>query len=316
MNDLILLNYIIFAALFTLLLLELAGAIISILDTDLYKRKALVYLAPLWEITGTLSVFYLVNLVATYPGLLPTIDYLYLAPILAAAVFLIARDTYLAYSELSLEKRENRKHARAYGILTILTMFLIITALSSSVSGGGVNPTQPSVNLISLLFNKFNILIFAAIIALASSCGMIFFGLKYPKTLAILATSSALLLLAALKLHAPYILTGMANSPAYLTPILVLLVLLSAAYLTGSRYTKYLVLPFLFIGILTFEFFQYPYLFGGATNLGNFTATQPTAEYIILFTLAGAVFLGVALGLFFYVHHSKRRRTKAIYPKT
>lgn len=308
MNILILINYILFASLFSLLIIELAGAIASILDCDLYRKKVIEYLAPLWEITGTLSVFYLVNLAATYPGLLPAIDYLYLAPVLLAVVFLMARDAYLAYSELSLEKKENKKHARAYGILTMLTMLLIITILSSSVDGGGVNPVEPSVNFAYLLLNGFNILMLDSIIALASACAIVFFNLKYPKTLAIMTILSAALLLAALETHAPYMITNMVMNPLTLAPVTILFVLMAMMYLARSQNTKFLVIPFLFIGILTFEFLQYPYIFGRSINLNNFVATPPIASYILLFTIIGGAFLTAALSLFFYIHHSKKKK--------
>lgn len=310
MNPLIIINYVLFAALFSLLIIELAGAIISILECDLYRKKVLEYLAPLWEITGTLSVFYLVNLAATYPGLLPAIDYLYLAPILFAAVFLIARDAYLAYSELSLEKKENKKHARAYGILTLLTMFLLITILSSSVSGGAVDPINLSVNFPYLLLNGFNILMFEAIITLASACAIVFFDLKYPKILATMAPFSLALLLMALVIHVPYIIAKAIGNPLYLAPVIILFVLMALVYLYKNKYAKFFAVPFLFAGILTFELLEYPYLFGGAVNLSYFVTPQPTTSYVLLFTLVGGGFLALALSLFFYVHHSKKRKRK------
>jgi cytochrome bd-type quinol oxidase subunit 2 len=306
MNNLIILNCVIFAALFSLLMIELGSALISLLDTGLYKKKVIVYLAPLWEITGTIAVFYLVNLVATYPGLLTTIDYLYITPILMAAVFLIARDAYLAYSELSMEKKDNKKHARVYGTLTLLTMFLLVTVLSSSVSGGGVNPFFLSVNLAGLLINGFNILMLGAVIVIAYASAIVLFNLKCPKTLGIIILLSILLLITALKNYVPYILANATHNPIYVAPVIILFLSMVIMYLRRSRYTKFLVIPLLFLGTLTFELLEYPYLFGAALNVNSFTAPQPTAFYVFLITIFGGMFLAIALAFFFYIHHSKK----------
>ena len=50
-----------------------------------YKEKLMRYITPIWEVTGTFAVFYVVNFEATFPTLLGVAGTIYAVPLLLAA---------------------------------------------------------------------------------------------------------------------------------------------------------------------------------------------------------------------------------------
>lgn len=309
MNTLVTLNYLIFAVTISLFLIELGAAILALVDFTEYRKRIIPYISPIWEISGTFSVFYLVNTVATYPDLVPKIGLLYLAPILLAAIFIIVRDALLAYSEL-IGGGSSRAYAKAYGGFTLATLFFVFSVLTSTVSGLGVNLNTSSPNFVYILTNPFNLLMFASIAFLVYAAAIVFFGLRKPKALIASILLSLSLLLLALHLYVPYLLRNLESNPLLALPTVLIFLGMAVMYLFKSRNTKFLIPPFLFVGILSFELAEYPMLFN-SINITNYITPEPTGSYVMLFTIVGGAFLALALSIFVYVHHSGKRKHKA-----
>ena len=92
-------NYGIFSAMLSLLLLETGASMLVLLDYRKYIETVLKYIVPIWEINGTFIAFYVVNLEATYPYMVKLIGTIYVAPVLAGLIIFMAHNAYLAYSE-------------------------------------------------------------------------------------------------------------------------------------------------------------------------------------------------------------------------
>ncbi len=309
MNALVTMNYVIFAIVVSLFILELGVALVSFIDYSKYKNRIMTYIAPVWEITGTFSVFYLVNLAATFPGALPVIDTLYVGPVLLAALALITRDAFLGFSELTGENWETKWFFRIYGVLTVVTMFLLFSVLSSSLSGAAVNLASLAMSPVQLALNPFNIMLFVSVLLLALSCSVVVLGIKpwgsWLDTAAMcgLMALSVLVLFTGLWLYVPYVIADLASAWYLAVPVIVLFLIMLFVYVKDGKYPQVTALAFLIYGIFAFELIEYPSLFGQAVNVMNYITVPPISTYVLVVSALGCVFLAAALGFFAYVRY-------------
>ncbi len=302
MDILILINQVIFSILLSLLLLELGSALLSLADYEKYKERLTSYIAPTWEITGTFSVFYLVNFEATFPSLLPAIGTMYILPVLVAVTFVIVRDAFLAYTEYIGTEKDEKRFARVYGISTIAMMIIITTILSSTISGIGVNLSSLSLNPLIVL-NPYNLLMILSLLAFVAFAAIVFFNIEKRSLLFISIIVAFALILFASAAFTPFMLQSLATNPLVVLPSMLLLVAIIVLYWLRKTYAKFLVLPWLFCSVLAFQLIEYPSLFSNSIQISSYITSQASAPYVLIITLAGGAFLAVALSLFVYVHH-------------
>jgi cytochrome bd ubiquinol oxidase subunit II len=291
-------------------MLEIGAAILALLYYDKYKDSLNTYVGPIWEITGTFSIFYIVNLEVTYPTLIPLIGELYVAPLLIGALFLIIRDTFLAFSENINIPVLERNYSKVYAIATLVTMFFFISVIGSVISGIGVNTTSLAINYLRFITSPFNILLYLSIIGIVYFAAIVFFRLEKILQAVFSLIISMVLLFLALHYYANFVLQGIINNIYLLGLPLALLIVLFVVYVFRRNLAKYFVLPFLVATIFVFQMFGYPQIFGGTLNITNYLAPSPTAGYVVIFTVAGGIFLAIALSYFVYVHHLHKKKVK------
>ncbi len=306
MNVIYTLNYAVFAAFFTLFVIEVgiaASFLISYRDKDRLKR----YLMPVWEITGTFAVFYLVNFEASFPTAIKIIGSAYLVPLLIAAMFFIFRNAFIAYSEYISNVRSERTFLRIYSVATIITAFVVVAVLGSGVSGIGINVQAMSANIYAMLFNPFALLLFVSVALIGIFVISVFFGLGRRKRLVYTSAPIAILLIfAALYLYDRYALV---NAAAY-WPILAFTIALLAVVMyldaKAKKASRYAVVAWLFWAIMYFGMIMYPYWFGGTVNSQSYLVNAITGRYTVAITITGGVFLVGALTYFIYIAYLKR----------
>lgn len=308
MNILTLENYIVLAAVLSLYILELGAALFLILGYNKYRQRLAAYVAPIWEITGTFTVFYIVSFEAFYPGLLTAVGTLYILPAILILVFIILRDAFLAFSEYMNDKKTETEFSAIYGLSTIIALFLVITVLNSSISGAGVSLSPLSANYTYMILNPFNVLMFFSILALVIACSAIFFGIRNLKLIISSLFIFLVLLIIALYGYVNYIYLNLVNNFFDLVPALIILLLVFALYLKKSKYTRFLIIPFLFTSILTFEFLEYPFILGGTVNLNSYLTSSANSYYLGIITTIGVIFITIGLGYFVYVQHLHRKK--------
>ncbi len=307
MNILTIENYMVLAAVLSLYILELGAAIFLLFGYDKYRQRLAAYVAPIWEITGTFTVFYIVSFEAFYPALLTAVGTLYILPAILILILLILRDSFLAYSEYMKDKTTELLFSRVYGVCTVLALFLAVTVLNSSISGAGVSLSSLSVNYTYMVLNPFNILMFLSILALVVTCSTIFFGIRNLKLILGSLVIFLVLLLISLYSYVNYIYVNLVTNIFDLVPALLILLLILWLYLRQSKYTRFLVIPLLFTSILTFEFLEYPFILGGTVNLNNYLTNAASSYYLGIITIIGVTFLTIALSYFVYVQHAHRK---------
>jgi cytochrome bd ubiquinol oxidase subunit II len=283
-------NYFIFAVFITFFLLEVGIALLSLASFDLYMQRLKRYLVPIWEIDGTFAIFYIVNLEASYPNALGVIGSTYVIPALCAGLFIILRNAFIAYSELSYKSGEEKSFLRIYALSTLVIAVLAVTILSSTVSGIGVSITANTFNWIPALANGFNLIMLVAAIVFGVSSAMLFFGVKQFRLTSIAGVAfSMVLVVTALYLYVPVIAANIMPN-IYLILVGVLAFCLTAALaVMESRYTKYLVIITSIVLINVLGQVQYPYLFNGALNFSALETNSAISGYVLLFTTAGGL---------------------------
>lgn len=309
MNTLYTINYVILSAFLTLFTIEIGIAILSLTQYSNYKQKIRKYINPIWEVNGTFAIFYLVNFEATFPNLLPIVAVVYLIPALIAFLFFILRNAFMVFSEHIDVKKSEERYMKVYGISTLIVAVFVISILTSSLSGVGVNFYNSSINLPLMIFNPFNILILVSIMLIAFFIIVNYLKIEKFRILSILFIIAAfLLIILSMISYLNYLLPSItANFILILVSGLILLisVILSAI---KSKSAAYVAIVWLFTSIIILGIIQYPYVLAGTQNATNYLTNSLSGTYVTLITLGCGSILILALLLFVYINYIKKKR--------
>ncbi len=302
-------NYAILAAFLSLFTIEVGVATTALLWWDKYKSKLKRYINPIWAVNGTFAVFYVVNFEVTYPTLLPTAALVYIGPVLFGALFLILRNAFIAYSEVTKALSREKWYITIYAISTLVIAFVAISVLASAVSGTGVigaGTPSPSIDLFTLFVNPFSLLLFVALTALSLFIATIFFDIKSLRQLALapLALAVAIVIID-LYLYVPYMFTALSAGLPLLAMVVAVFALCVFSYYRAHWYAKELAFLGTFMGTILFGVLQYPYLFGGTQAFTGFLNNSLTSQYAGWITAIGGTFVVIALSYFVYINYFK-----------
>ncbi|MDE1825600.1 MAG: cytochrome d ubiquinol oxidase subunit II [Candidatus Micrarchaeota archaeon] len=306
MNPLYIINYLIFSVFLVLLLLEAGVAIMMLLYYKEYKDRLRGYLMPIWEVDSTFAVFYLVNFEATYPKLLTFLGGMYIIPLFLAFLFFMLRNAFLVYSEYIGKEHKRDLYTKIYGGSTLVVAFLVIAVLSSGVSGFGVNVSEGTGQIVSMLINPFDISVFLCSILISFFLAASYFKIPEAKTDSLVALPLAfILMISALFAFVPAMFSSMLGL-IYLPIISAALMLAAVAFQArNSPYAAHLGILWLFVSINFFGIVEYPNFFGDVnitTYLTNAAAAVPTE----LVTVAGGILIAVSITYLVYLSYVKR----------
>ncbi len=305
MNAIYSINYFIFSIFFTLFMLELGIALISLLDYDLYKERIKHAIGPVWGITGTFAIFYLVNFEVSYPGLVALVGTAYVIPLLAAAIFIILRNIFIAFSEYIGENRSERRFRIVYSLSTIIAAILLVAVLASGISGIGINLSTSGINY-SLLLNPFYIMILFSILLLSFSLAnnIIKPARLFKPGIASLLLGFALGLFAVYT-HLPALHQSI-QTYALTAASLVLLIISSFLQFKEAKHASAFSILSVLILINLFGIASYPYILG-SRNVTAYMAASSVANASILITTIGGVIVAVSLILFIYMNYLRKQ---------
>jgi len=301
-------NYFIFSIFFTLFVLEVGIALILLLEYEKYKDNLKRFLMPLWEVTGTFAIFYIVNLEAVVPSLLLLIGTIFVVPLLVAAIFFILRNAFLSYSEYMGDKISEQRYLHVYAISTIIVAFIVISVLDSGISGIAINASSYSINLLMMFVNPFNILMFLGIALLAVFIAAAFFRIREYKLFSILCAVLGIIAIA-IAVHSSlnYLFDSAFNTGLpYLLGLLALLAVSLFMHYNGNKYAKYISVLWFFLAVNFFCFMQGSYILGGTVNTNNYVATGAMAFYINVVTIIGGAILAASLIYMVYISYMKK----------
>ncbi|HUC38787.1 MAG TPA: cytochrome d ubiquinol oxidase subunit II [Candidatus Acidoferrum sp.] len=300
-------NYAVLASFLTLFTIEIGVALSFIFAYESSKDKLRRYLNPIWQITGTFAVFYVVNFVTTFPTALVFVGNFYIAPLLGAALFFILRNAFLVYSEYVNDPVKEKKYLRVYSFSALFAAFLVISVLSSGVSGYGVNLSTGTASVIAILFNPFDMLVFASVALLGLFIDSVVFSIEpFRKIGPICGLVALVLVFFGLAAYLPYSIQNLgANIPLF-TLLFVLLFAIILFNLVRNKIARYISFVWLFYSIIFFGVLQYPYWFGGSALSSSYLVNAIVGHYAVLITIVGGIFLTIALSAFAYITYFKK----------
>ena len=305
MNPLLAITAVIFAVLMPLFMLEAGVAMLFLARYDNYKARLAGYISLSWEISGTFLIFYLVNAEATLPGLLAAFGTIYSAPIIVAGVLVIMRNAFLAYSRFAGSPDNERRQSRIYAASTAVAAFLIITIISSALSGNGASLGSMSADLPAMALNPLNIAAFFGFALLSLASALVFFGI-HPSRFFFASAALGIILLLYSMAQVPYITHSIASDQFLLALPVAVFLAMAFLYVRQDNRASLLVFPLLFVSALVAQAYAYPFLFNGTANVTAYMPPQADAFYIVAITAGGAALLAIALGVLFYARRLSR----------
>ena len=300
-------NYGVLSAFLVLFMIEVGMAFLAAVDYNKFRGVIMPYIVPIWEINGTFAVFYVVNLEATYPSLVPAVGTLFVAPLIFAFVLYAVHNGFLAYSEFIEKKEPERLFMTIYGFSTLIVAFVAISMLTSSISAIGVSLKTLSITSYTFFLNGFNIMYFIAIFFMVLTITFILFNVKMiSKFLPLLFLVIALVfLLVPTYIYTRYIFNNFLHY--YLIFIVVLLIFVGSFllyYIEKYRLvSKTLLILGSYASIMYFGALEYPYFFNGAINASAATVSGPIGVIEGYITIIGCTFVVTFMSVFVYLSY-------------
>lgn len=301
-------NYAILAVFICLFIVEAGIGILSLADYKSYRDRIRRYLMPIWGMDGTFAVFYLVNLMATYPGI-AGVTYAYIVPVLIGAALFLSRNAFVAYSEYIGDPKYESACMKVYGASTIVLSFMVISVFGSALSGAGVTVSRgsASVSLQSMLASPFSILVFvsAALVALFITASYFEVKRLYAPSYAMLPIALSIAVFAMWE-YVPYMARAAVSDLVPVAASAVLMLIPMALKALKSRFAALAALLWLFMSINLFGYLQYPYLLGGSAKFTDYITNPASAGALALVTAIGGAVLAVSIAFFLYISYVRK----------
>ncbi len=135
---------IVIAAMVTFLFSEFIAIFPIFSNYEKHKTVVLKHIVPIWEITGTMIVFFVVELELIYSGLTPIASYLFIPVIGTFVALLILRNVAIIYAEFVWKKVDSKPLMMFYSGATFLMVIGFVTAIAALLVGNSVSTAIPT----------------------------------------------------------------------------------------------------------------------------------------------------------------------------
>ncbi len=306
-NGIFYVNFAIFAVFLTLFITELMGAFLLLFWYEKAKRRVLEYVVPIWEVTGTFAVLWVVTADFAYPSMLFPVASLLAAYIVLFLIFLVARNASISFAEFIIKRRwlDEKKLYQAYAVSTLLLGIVVVIMLSAIVSGAGVDLTALTFSFTGWVTDPGSIPYLLGVLILGVGLAPVFYDISELRRWTLpLTTLGVVIEAVALDLYASSFLTWVFLVPAGLT------VLPAAAYQhpgLAKAVTNKVLLGFVGTVVLFSQsYLVYPTAFHGGITVDSVTTTGPMVGAYLVLSAAGVVIVGALMGFYLYVAYRSR----------
>ena len=306
-----------FAVFASLFITEIMSSILMLLSWKQASLKAIEYVAPVWEVTGTFAAFLVVMGDFAYPSLLVPIASIF-APLLTVfLIFFVARNASLAFAEFIIKRKwlDKVKLYRIYAASTLFLGIIVLIILSALVSGAGVNLSQGTFLLGTWLFSHGSLLFVVGTLCLGIGLAPAFLSLDHMKNLVLPLTVIGIgISVLAYYLYSPSFVSLLMLIPIALTLLIGVLSVISketAAIVSN----KAVFITVLSIIIFSLQFLVYPTSIGGQLHVDAVTASGPMASAYLIITAVGGVLLAVMIGFYMSIVRRSKNSTSARGPE-
>ena len=302
-------NFAIFSVFLTLFVTELMGAVLLLVAYDAAKKKVLPYVVPIWEVTGTFAVFWVVTADFAYPSMLLPVASLLAAWIVVFLIFLVARNASISFAEYIVKQRwlDERTLYRVYALSTMLIGVVVVVILSAIVSGAGVDLATLTFSAWGWLTAAGSVPYLLGVLLIAVGLAPVFYAVEAMRRWSVPITVAGVAVeVAALGLYSRAFLVWPLLVPALLTVLAAVLFVIPR---TAPVVTNKLVFGVV-SGLIIYSqtFLVYPTAFGGRLNVNAHTTSGPMVAAFEILSVLGAVIVGALMALYLLA----ARRTAAL----
>ncbi|MDE1865882.1 MAG: cytochrome d ubiquinol oxidase subunit II [Candidatus Micrarchaeota archaeon] len=305
MNTLYILNHVVFSVFMTLLLVEGGFAITALVAYEKYKERLMSYITPIWEVTGTFAVFYVVNFEATFPKLLGVVGTLYALPLLVAAALIILRNVFLIHGEYQGDVGREARYLKIYALSTVVALVILLSVLSSAITGAGINTTAVTASL-AMYLNPFNLIAIASALLVSLSLAIGIFRIGNLDRLGWLPLALAFALFyIGIAAFAPSLSANLGAFVGFIAAFVILVAVLGILQARSWKHSGKLSVFAVLFAIGLVGMIEYPYIFGSA-DINAYLNSSALAGPIVTITLVGGSIVAASLAYLIYISYLRR----------
>ncbi len=294
-------NYAAFSVFAALLITEIMGAVLILVNYSALGKKVLDYVIPIWEITGTFGAFWVVTGDFAFPSLLVPVAVIFSPLLVVFLVLFVARNASISFAEFIMTRwrLDDVKLYKAYALATLALGMVVLVLLSALVGGQGVDLAAGSFSIVSWVAPGSLTFVLGALL-LCLGLAPAFFDLAALRRLVLPLTAAGVALsVLSYWLMSPALLTWRMAVPVLLTTLTVLLYLWPrSARVVANKAVFVLVLS---TTVFSLQPLIYPRVMGGAILVDAVTAAGAMADAYLTTTLVGAVLLALMIELYISV---------------
>jgi cytochrome d ubiquinol oxidase subunit II len=307
----VVLNLIIFSVFFTVAATELMAASAILFRYKESEKKVFRFLLPIWEITGTFFVFYVVNLEGLAPDVLPLLAYSFISYILIFLILYVLRNTVIVSAEnIWKNSRVNRRLLySAYAVVTFVLGAMVVMIYASFLGGHGLNYTAETFSLVSFLKFLPDDGFVIGIAVLFFGLAAVFYGLDVNRFLPLIVTAAGMII-------AGISLLGLGdsnNTALFAIPVIFTLLLPLLWIFPGTRYIaekKLVFQGFIAISVFFLAYSQYPYLLGKTLLIPSILNNSAMQTQMFYATIIGGVILLLLTYFFYDIYYESNKNDK------
>jgi cytochrome d ubiquinol oxidase subunit II len=311
------LYFAVFAVFVSLFITEVMSSIFLLLSWKQANPKAIEYIAPIWEVTGTFAAFLVVMGDFAYPSLLVPIASTF-APLLTVfLIFFVARNASLAFAEFIIKRKwlDQVKLYRIYAASTLFLGIIVLILLSALVSGAGVSLSQGTFSLGTWLFSHGSLLFVVGTLCIGVGLAPALLSLDTVRNIVLPLTVAGI----GFSVLAYYLYSQSFVSLLMLIPIA--LTLLIGVLFVISKKTAAIVsnkavfITALSIIIFSLQFLVYPTAIGGQLHVDAVTTSGPMTSAYLTITAVGGVLLAIMIGFYMSIARRSKNSTTVKRPR-
>lgn len=306
----------IFSMFFAMISTELMAASSLLFKYEESTKKVIPFIIPIWEITGTFFIFYVVNMESLIPSILPFLAYAFIFYILVFLILYIGRNSAIIVAETIWKNKFISKKSlyKIYAIITYIIGAIIFILYTALISGKGVDFNAKTFDLVKFVAYLPNDGFIIGSAILVFGLASVFYGLNVNRFLPLIVTVIGLIIAAV-----SFLKLNDINNPYYLVIPVILTILAPVLYIFQRTRTlisnKILFQAVIAIATFFIIFSLYPNMLGGTQTITPLLNNSAMQVQIFYATVVGGIILFILTYVFFKVAYFKNSSGEGNLPE-
>lgn len=303
-------SFLVFSIFATLLITEIMGSVLLLVAWDSTKSKVLEYIVPIWEVTGTFGVFWVVVVDFSFPSILIPAAHIYAVAIMLFLILIVSRNASIVFGEYIIKKGwlDERKLYLMYSISTIALGIVVLVILSSIIGGTGVDLAGQVFSISTWLSSGGSYAFILGALLIGVGLAPVFYNLKSLKFLSLPSTITGI----GLSVFSYYLYLPQLLSPYLLIPVILTLLvplLFSVKKTQGLVANKLLFAAVSVVILFSLNYLVYPSAFGKTLPVDSVSTSSQMTQAFFAITVVGGFILAIMLAVYlFAVKRDMERR--------